>query len=351
MKKEIKVYSLHPWISNVQQFISHYRFEPLLDNFDFVWDSKEMDFLFVSEEIYTDKNILEEFLRLWHPEKNESRIFIQYLEETIKPDLNLFDYGVCYDKQFDICGRVIQILPANIWFSGFCPETFKRASSLEHARDILASKHKFCNFMYSHPSHPRDKIFRTLVKYKQIDALGSRFHNVDFVSTGFQGYRQETSTLHEPYKFTIAGENGEYLGYTSEKIWTAFWGHSIPIYWGNPDIENEINGKAFVHVRKYESETSLIEAVRHIDEDDELWCRMLCEPFQTSVQIQRKNERVQKYYAFFEKMFSLPIWKIKRVEDAEFTNKYWNWFEKTTPLTTPPLLKRISRKLQMIFDR
>lgn len=350
MKKRLDIYCLHPRVHDAESMIAFYQFEPFLDQYEFVWNPQHPSYLFVPEQIYTHKAIFNEFLKIWRPVRNYDCVYIQFLTETIKPDLNLFDYGVCWDENFSIPGRTVRILPTKVWMSSFRPKDFSPVKSLEEARAILERKTKFCNFMYSHADQERDNLFHAIMKYKHVDALGRRFHNTDFKPTGFPGHRQETSTLREPYKFTIAGENGEYLGYTSEKIWTAFWGHSIPIYWGNPHVEEDVNGCAFIHARRYESEAALLERIRQVDEDDELWCRMLCEPFQTLSQVQRDKEQEQHYYAFFEQIFSVSVLQAKRLERAAETEIYQNWFRQSSP-SKRPLMERIKRKLNLVMQK
>lgn len=347
--KTLDVYSLHPKVHDAESFVFHYRFSPLLKDFIFRWNSKNPSYLFVPELIYTSKSTFQKFFTFWQSGKNKLCVFIQYLEETIKPDLNLFDYAVCWDEEFILRDRVGRILPTQIWMSRFCPCDFIPVNSLDEARLIFKHKNKFCNFMYSHAEQNRDRLFHSIMKYKHVDSLGKRFHNTDSKPTGFQGHEQETSMLREPYKFTIAGENGEYWGYTSEKIWTSFWGHSIPIYWGNPNVEKDVNEKAFIHVRKFEDEEALIARIRQIDENEDFWCQMLCEPFQTSTQVLRDRKRVQQYYEFFEKIFTVPVENAKRIEWAAATEIYQNWFRHTTPCNLP-LIERIKRRANLLLE-
>lgn len=32
--KKVKVYSLHPFVNNIDEFIKHYKFEPMVSSFD-----------------------------------------------------------------------------------------------------------------------------------------------------------------------------------------------------------------------------------------------------------------------------------------------------------------------------
>ena len=58
----------------------------------------------------------------------------------------------------------------------------------------------------------------------------------------FEGdWRKSKVDFVKDYKFTIAFENTQYRGYTTEKILHPFVGRSVPIYWGNPLVEKDIN--------------------------------------------------------------------------------------------------------------
>ena len=59
------------------------------------------------------------------------------------------------------------------------------------------------------------------------------------------------------YKFVIAFENSSYPGYTTEKILDPFLVCSIPVYWGNPLIENDFNKMAFLNYFDFDSESDL----------------------------------------------------------------------------------------------
>ena len=60
IKKLIKVYSLHPACKDLNSFIKHYAFDYLTQKFDFVWDTKDPDYLFVAEHIYRNYKIFTE---------------------------------------------------------------------------------------------------------------------------------------------------------------------------------------------------------------------------------------------------------------------------------------------------
>lgn len=68
-------------------------------------------------------------------------------------------------------------------------------------------------------------------------------------------------------------------GYTTEKICDAMAVRSIPIYWGNPDIHRDFNPKSFVNLHDFSSIDDAIEYIVALDRDDELYRKVLAEPY------------------------------------------------------------------------
>ena len=50
------------------------------------------------------------------------------------------------------------------------------------------------------------------------------------------------------YDYTLSLENGQGNGYFTEKILDAFMAHTVPIYWGAPDINNYFSSKSFYNL-------------------------------------------------------------------------------------------------------
>ena len=79
-------------------------------------------------------------------------------------------------------------------------------------------------------------------------------------------------------KFVIAFENSCGDGYTTEKLPDAFHAHTIPIYFGNPNVGRDYNPKAFINVNDYNSLEEVVEKVIELDNDDDAYMAMLKEP-------------------------------------------------------------------------
>lgn len=142
---------------------------------------------------------------------------------------------------------------------------------------------KFCNFIYSQEkmgegARLRKTFCMSLAEYRHIDCPGRVLNNMQNAIAPRHAKNQweSKSAFLAQYKFTIAFENSSIPGYTTEKLWQPFLAGSIPIYWGNPMITQEVNPEAFINCNDYDNDFSaVIKRVKEIDEDDELYLAML----------------------------------------------------------------------------
>ena len=54
--------------------------------------------------------------------------------------------------------------------------------------------------------------------------------------------------------------------------------NTIPIYWGDPEIGNDFNTKAFINCHDFDSMDAVIEHIKKIDQDESLYREYLSEP-------------------------------------------------------------------------
>lgn len=67
------------------------------------------------------------------------------------------------------------------------------------------------------------------------------------------------------------------LGYCTEKIIDAFRTRTIPIYYGDKNIEKEFNKDAFINCSNKKDIDKVIEKIKEIDNDEELYLKMINE--------------------------------------------------------------------------
>lgn len=348
-KKTIRILSLDPNIDRTN-FLSHYKFDELENKYEFLWDNIEPEYILVSRDIYVNRNCFLEFMKRWKDGRSKKQIYIQYIEEAFKPDLNLFDYAVCYDDELNLSDRIIRLPPVHSFFKRFCTSEVNSLNDKEAGMSVLKNKKKFCAFMYSHSFLERDNMFKLLNKYKKVDSLGVRYHNTVYHPTGYNGHERETTDVYLPYKFVIAGENAKYSGYTSEKIVTALQAHAVPIYWGNPHIENDFNGKAFINTMNFQNREELLDYIIKIDNNDDLWSRMVCESWQTNKQIEHEDNCMREYLSFFDTLFSQSVVSAKRLEYGSHLNWYQSWFFSAIPQKSN-LINDTINKVKLLTDK
>jgi len=193
-------------------------------------------------------------------------IRILFTGENIRPNFNECDWAFSFDYDsyngknyrfplYAIYGDVNKLLlPKNI-------------------DEIGNSKTKFCSFLVSNPDgKERTDFFYKLNKYKKVDSGGSFLNNIGYkVSDRFDFIKD--------YKFSLSFENSSYPGYTTEKIFQPMKVNSIPIYWGNPNVQTDFNTRSFVNIHDFKSFDDAIEHIKDIDNDKKLYRQYLEQPY------------------------------------------------------------------------
>jgi hypothetical protein len=260
MKKTVKVNFTNFWTDFKKK--DNIFFNLLLD-FCNVEISDEPDILFYS--VNDDIND--------HKSFNCIKVF--YSGEPISPNFNECDYSFSFDfidssKHFRLPGFVV-------WPMVYDNTKTKNKKVYINSYERLLNKEvcdelwerNFCNFIYSNPNcQKRNDFFEKLSRYKKVDSGGNYKNNIGgpiFNKLEFQS----------KYKFSIAFENTEYLGYTSEKIANAMLANSIPIYWGNPLISKDFNTESFINYYDFKNEKDLIDYIIFLDNDKEEYLKKL----------------------------------------------------------------------------
>jgi alpha(1,3/1,4) fucosyltransferase len=132
----------------------------------------------------------------------------------------------------------------------------------------------FCNFIYSNPeSLRRNDFFHRLSARRHVTAPGQVFTNADPIPVGGReerDWRAKKVVYQQSFRFTIAFENQQLDGYTSEKLADALAAGTIPIYWGNPSVAQDVRTQAFVAATAFESLDDLADYVVAVDDQEEM---------------------------------------------------------------------------------
>ncbi|KQC02424.1 glycosyltransferase family 10 domain-containing protein [Pedobacter sp. Hv1] len=180
--------------------------------------------------------------------KSGNYVRIGYFCENIYPDLSICDYAFGIPSESEINDPKYR----RIQWHGINPKKLIKNLTDNDIDQILNSKSKFCNFLYSNRVPYREEFFKQLSKYKKVDAPGKSMNNMPSIDELFKGDMWERKRQFiAPYKFTIAFENYVYPGYQTEKLYDAMQSYSLPIYCGDPNISEIFNINSFVNVPDY----------------------------------------------------------------------------------------------------
>lgn len=192
--------------------------------------------------------------------------------ENIRPDFNLVDYAIGFDKlQFG--DRYLQY-PLYAYVSP--PVLRDTLHKHEGNNPVSALERSFCGWVVSNGNwaeKTRDQIFYKLSEYKTVASGGRYLNNMPDGKTV-----PDVVEFYAKHKFALALENSRMPGYTTEKIINAFAAQTVPIYWGDPLVAEVFNPKAFINANEYESLDALLEEVKRIDRDDDAYLAMLRQP-------------------------------------------------------------------------
>lgn len=196
---------------------------------------------------------------------------IMYTGEFISADFTAIDYFIGYDDiSFgDRAYRFpLYLYGVTNFYSGPISE--------DEAYKLLKEKKYFCNYIFGHDTALgiREKILEGLSSYKRVECAGTHRNNMP---NGLRFTMLTKMPFMEQCKFTIAAESVRYPGFTSEKIGHAFQAHTIPIYFGDPDIHKDFNKNAFLNFTPNDDIEALVNKVIEIDQNDDLYIHMLCQ--------------------------------------------------------------------------
>jgi hypothetical protein len=230
------------YVSRILSLIKNYKIVAKTDNYDV-----SMNFIY-DDHIYKD-----------------SSLNILFSGEC---DKTKYKYDISIDTYYNANARYVVHIPFAY------TSVFDRRGKVEF--NLNLPKTKFCAYMYS-VSHPhRINYFKLLSRYKKVDALGKCCNNVNIKSTRTVRNEKETYNdiavrYYSTYKFVLALENKNGLGYTTEKLINPLIAGSVPIYWGDSLIFNTINKKRVIYVNDFESDEKLLEYIKFVDKNDSVY--------------------------------------------------------------------------------
>ncbi|HEU6447236.1 MAG TPA: glycosyltransferase family 10 [Verrucomicrobiae bacterium] len=210
--------------------------------------------------------------------------------------------------------------PRHIYFPLMCLHHYHHNDGLNSlirkSGELCGPKEFFCNFIYSNAkAQRRIEFFKKLSHYKRVEAPANVEQNrPPLPKANERGGYLEKQRFQSRCKFTMAFENAAYPGYTTEKLSDAFVARSVPIYWGNPRVEEIFNPDSFINVNQFKSDEEAIEFIRAVDEDDQLYQKIWsAPPFRDNVIPRQFADGT--YLSFFKRIFDQKPSRLGRIFD------------------------------------
>lgn len=205
---------------------------------------------------------------------DKSLIHVHYSGEPYEHQESMFDASItmgCPSQKTVTYPYFALVTELNNWW----PE-------MVHPRPLdNLDRRKFCLFVVANGASPyRIEFFdRVCSTYKRVESCGKVRNNTGILAPhDMNEYRE----FIRGYKFMICFENSQSSPfYITEKLANAYVGGAIPIYWGaNKLVREYLNPKAVLMLDDTTPEAmdTLIEQIKALDQDDDLYATMHAEP-------------------------------------------------------------------------
>jgi hypothetical protein len=261
--KKLKINFVDTWDACVQYFVDilSTRFEVEISN--------DAEFLLFCDETFGNSNIN-------YSKKDITKIF--YTGENRRPENYDCHYAISFDHNFNPWHYRLPLYVMDMWaiqnYHNISDKPYDYLFSIPKVE--IKDKTDFCAFVHRNGGNPlRNNFFKKLTnQYKKVNSAGFLLNNTNInlpdVSSKIQYFSK--------HKFSLCFENSSHPGYVTEKILHGFYGNTIPIYWGSRTIMKDFNPNSFINYFDFSSEDKLIEKIKEIDNNDDLYLSIVNSP-------------------------------------------------------------------------
>jgi len=187
------------------------------------------------------------------------------------------DYAITFDHDYNPYHFRMPLYVIYLWALKHVHKTDYDKNSI--LKNNIKPKKDFCSFVVKNGNpKERNKFFDMLSEYKKIDSGGPHKKNIKEELDGEVAKINFLSSR----KFNLCFESYSHPGYVTEKILHAFLAGTVPIYWGSETIEADFNPKAFINAHNFKSFEDLVEYVKYVDQNDEMYEMIVNQPKFTS---------------------------------------------------------------------
>jgi hypothetical protein len=131
----------------------------------------------------------------------------------------------------------------------------------------------------------RNAFFEALNAREHVDALGEAYRNASHPLLSIRDndkWQTSKRVVLSDYRFTVAFENEEAVGYTTEKMIDAWLADSVPIYWGNPTADTEFPEGSYLSLYEAGTMRRLVDQVLEAHHNPERYAQLRAvNPFRT----------------------------------------------------------------------
>ena len=276
----------------------------------------------------------------------KNAVKILYTGENMVPDFNLCDYAIGFNY-IDFGDRYLRF-PLYAYYQWYYRDIYQgyKLEDIALQSDEKLLNRKFCNYIYSNNvnSDPlRDIFFKELGKYKKIDSGGRHMNNIGY-------YVSDKIEFIKDYKFTIAFENSSMSGYTTEKLIEPILVGSLPIYYGNPQVNLDFEEDTFIRITGESDIERAVTEIITMDKNNGLYLQMLRKP---KFKVDNKIEVWERHLNnFFSMIFSQPIHSARRIPNHGFVKFYTEELElQTENLSKLRERNKLKANLLMVYLR
>lgn len=263
MKKPLKL-----GFTDTNEQISNFFISVLSEKFDITIDNDNPNYLIFGDNNFGQNNL----------NYDPSKCFkIFYTGENQRPWNYKCHYAISFDHMED--ERHYRLPLYVVYDYDNKKKGLPNVDTYERSIEDIPKKTEFCSFVVRNGGcEKRNNFFHKLNTYKKVDSGGPLFNNIGYVLPYHDQAMKSKLEWLPKYKFNMCFENSSYPGYASEKIYEAFIGGTVPIYWGSITIECDFNPAAFLNWYDYKDDDAFLKAIIELDQDDEKYANMYVQP-------------------------------------------------------------------------
>jgi hypothetical protein len=207
--------------------------------------------------------------------KDPNILYVQFSNETAYNDPSLFDINFISNMVHE--PNVVLFFTAYyhmLYYNALNHPSIMNIEYFVNPRIYEKKERKFCIFNVSnHTSIPRTYFYFILsYLYKQPDSCGKFLNNGVTCPPSYCS--PEYCDFISQYKFMICFENNCQDNYFTEKLINAYYGGTIPIFWGFSNIEKYLNLDAIIYLKKDYTQGdvfNVINQITYLDNNEEAY--------------------------------------------------------------------------------